>query len=49
MSNTGLTRKAKGYNHSFSLGFHYYRPDRLGRLQKTWQTKLFVRPDYDYD
>ena len=34
MSNTGLTRKAKKYNHSLSLGFHYYRPDRLGRLQK---------------
>ena len=41
MSNTGLTRKALKNSHSLWLGFHYYRPDRLGRLQKNVVIETF--------
>ena len=41
MSNTGLTTKAQKYNHSLWLDYHYYRPDRLGRLQKNVVIETF--------
>ena len=41
MSNTGLTRKALKIKHSLWLGFHYYRPDRLGLLQKNVVIETF--------
>ena len=41
MSNTALTRKALKNNHSLWLDFHYYRSDRLGRLQKNVVIETF--------
>ena len=41
MSNRGLTTKAQKYNHSLWLDFHYYHPDRLGRLQKNVAIETF--------
>ena len=41
MSNTGLTRKALKNKHFLWLGFHYYRPDRLGRLQQNVVIETF--------